>query len=138
MGAKKSRGWMLLGGVSLLGLIALVMVVVLSIMAAEDQTAGSSHDYTDGSNQSCMYAYDQVKMIVQKRLRYPNSAEFPEERDRYQHVEHLGGERYGVDSWVYALNNYGVKIRHNFSAVISVSKDGRKVELESIKEKEID
>ena len=91
-------------------LLSLLLVALLCVLGA-----GSS-DAKESKTGDVHGAWAYMQSFVEKRLKSPQSADFP--FGGYRHVTELGAGRYKVDSYVDSQNSFGANIRTHFEAVI--------------------
>lgn len=79
----------------------------------------------DGEYDNSTMAYIMMEEFVKERLVAPKTAEFPGTFDgRVDHIQHLGDQKYRINSYVDAQNSFGATIRNNFTGEIEqVSED---------------
>lgn len=88
--------------------IGLFLASVTAVGCARDPSAWRS--CTDSHT-----AYIMMQDFVERRLRSPKSAEFPNPLiGPHQHVKHIGDHTYLIDSWVDADNAFSASIRTRF------------------------
>ena len=100
--------------ITVMGLIMFAPFVVCTLICA-GLLISTSDDQNDSSSMFETYASVVSKEFVKVRLAYPNDAKFPWSSDN---VEHLGSNRYQVESHVVVQNAFGAKFRKNYTCVV--------------------
>ena len=108
-------------------LLSLLLVALLCVLGA-----GSS-DAKESKTGDVHGAWAYMQSFVEKRLKSPQSADFP--FGGYRHVTELGAGRYKVDSYVDSQNSFGANIRTHFEGVIKRIDGGWELEYLNFKKK---
>ena len=85
-----------------------LVLVLLTASCGHDPNAW--RDRTDSHT-----AYIMMQTFVERQLKSPSSAEFPNPLvGLHKHARHIGDHTYLIDSWVDARNSFGVALRTRF------------------------
>lgn len=107
----------------------IVIIVVIFIIAqycnerdlspAEKQTKKIERDIESNKHLALSYSRDYVK----DALKAPATAKFPGILEAYDHVRHVGGDKYVISSYVDSENSFGALIRTNYICEIEIKGD---------------
>jgi hypothetical protein len=96
--------------------IPLIFSKIVGVDSGSASSRGNESGYQFGANDLSNHfmAYSIMEEYVKQRLKSPSSAEFPESRERKNHIKHLGNRKYHINSWVDSDNGFGASIRTKF------------------------
>ena len=69
-------------------------------------------------------AYNMATEMVVKALQEPTTAQFPRTKEKLEHIESLGSNRFRIDSWVDSQDTYGAITRRCFSLIFRIDSLG--------------
>ena len=115
---KKTSGCV---GCLAIGIIGFIVLTVIGSFFTSNSpsTKNSKTDDVHGA-----WAY--MQLFVEKRIKSPQSADFP--FGGYRDVTALGSGRYKVDSYVHSQNSFGANSRTHFEGVIKKNNGGWELE----------
>ena len=91
-------------------------LIIFGILLPAMLVVGCDHDPNAWRDRTdSLTAYMMMQTFVERRLKSPKSADFPNPLvGQHKHVRHIGDHTYVIDSWVDAQNSFGADIRTRF------------------------
>lgn len=89
-----------------------------------------SDDPEDDSNKFLAYTY--AENYVEQKLKSPDSAKYPDSREKLSQIKHLGNFRYEIRSWVSSQNSFGAQLKQSFVCVIRIDNEAKMNYLEKL------
>ena len=103
--------------------IAATLVMIIGFLGQKHYGGSDTKESKTGDVHGA-WAY--MQLFVKKRLKSPQSADFP--FGGYRHVTELGAGRHKVNSYVDSQNSFGASIRTHFEGVIKKTDGGWELE----------
>lgn len=108
------------------GMVAIVILIYFNKVKVNEPNKKTTRASIGSRNNSIsndsvkLVAYNFAAEYVIESLQEPATAEFPNTKERLEHIKYMGEKKYQINSWVDSQDTYGAMTRRKFSCLIKL------------------